>query len=76
MMPRSSPTTSSLRRKRPKRQSNHHYTFDVDDNGLDINGFIIQRYSKFHRRYKFRVYLDTDENGRFDRRDELIGMTV
>ena len=75
MMPRSSPTTSSLRRKRPKRQRNHHYTFDVDDNGLDINGFIIQRYSKFHRRYKFRVYLDTDENGRFDRRDELIGMT-
>ena len=74
---RSSPTTSSLRRRRPKRQRNrnHHYTFDVDDNGLDINGFIIQRYSKFHRRYKFRVYLDTNESGRFDRGDELIGMT-
>ena len=74
---RSSPTTSSLRRRRPKRQRNrnHHYTFDVDDNGLDINGFIIQRYSKFHRRYKFRVYLDNNENGLFDRGDELIGMT-
>ena len=74
---RSSPTTSSLRRRRPKRQRNrnHHYTFDVDDNGLDINGFIIQRYRKIHRRYKFRVYLDSNENGRFDKKDQLIGRT-
>ena len=64
-----------LQRPSNRKQRNHHYTFDVDDNGLDINGFIIHKYKKSHRRHKFRVYLDTNENGRFDRRDELIGMT-
>ena len=64
-----------LQRPSNRKQRNHHYTFDVDDNGLDINGFIIQRYRRGHKRHKFRVYLDTNENGRFDRKDELIGKT-
>ena len=64
-----------LQRPSNRKQRNHHYTFDVYDNGLDINGFIIHRYKKGYRRHKFRVYLDTNENGRFDRRDELIGKT-
>nr|BDD45745.1 hypothetical protein 48 [bacterium] len=54
-------------------QRNHHYTFDVDDNGLDINGFIVQTAKPSHPRQKFRVFLDSNENGRFDKKDQLIG---
>ena len=57
------------------KQRLHHYTFDVDDNGLDINGFIIQTDKRKGKRQKFRVYLDTNENNRFDKNDQLIGRT-
>ena len=56
-----------------KKQRNHHYTFDVDDNGLDINGFILHTDKHKGKRQKFRVYLDSNENGRFDKSDRLIG---
>ena len=61
------------RSKEPKPQRKHHYTFDVDDNGLDINGFILHHNKHEGKRHKFRVYLDSNENGRFDKNDELIG---
>ena len=32
----------SSRSPEPKKQRNYHYAFDVDDNGLDINGIILQ----------------------------------
>ena len=72
---RDSANDKPLDRSSARKQRNYHYTFDVDDNGLDINGFIVHRNKKGHRRHKFRVYLDTNENGRFDRKDELIGKT-
>jgi len=53
----------------------HHYTFDVDDNGLDINGFILHTDKHKGKRHKFRVYLDSNKNGRFDKNDPLIGRT-
>ena len=56
-------------------QRNHQYTFDVEDNGLDINGFILQTDKHKGKRQKFRVYLDSNENGRFDKNDQLIGRT-
>ena len=58
-----------------KPQRNHHYTFDVDDNGLHINGFILHTDKHKGERHKFRVYLDSNENGRFDKSDPLIGMS-
>ena len=59
-----------------KLQRNYHYTFDVDDNGLDINGFILQTDKHKGKKQKFRVYLDSNENGLFDKRDPLIGMSA
>ena len=67
--------TRPLQRSSSKKQRNHHYAFDVGDNGLDINGFIIHKKKKGHKRHKFKVFLDTNENGSFDRKDELIGKT-
>ena len=58
-----------------KRERNHHYTFEVDDNGVDINGFILHHNKHESKRHKFRVYLDSNENGRFDKNDQLIGRT-
>ena len=63
------------RRSSKSKQRNHHYTFEIDDNGLDINGFIIHSDKGQGKRHKFRVYLDSDENGRFDKNDQLIGRT-
>ena len=54
-------------------QRTHHYTFDVYDNGLDINGFILQTDKHKGKRQKFRVYLDSNENNRFDKNDVLLG---
>lgn len=63
------------RSKEPKPQRKHHYKFDVDDNGLDINGFILHTDKHKGKRHKFRVYLDSNENNRFDKDDQLIGRT-
>ena len=57
----------------PTKHRNHHYTFDVDDNGVDINGFILHHNKHKGNRHKFRVYLDSNENGRFDKDDLFIG---
>ena len=65
----------SSRSPEPKKQRNYHYAFDVDDNGLDINGFILQTDKHKGKRQKFRVYLDSNENGRFDKNDPLIGLS-
>ena len=69
------PGARKTRSPEPKKQRNHHYTFDVDDNGLDINGFILHTDKQKGKRHKFRVYLDSNENGRFDKNDLLIGRT-
>ena len=61
------------RSSEPKKQRKHHYTFDVDDNGLDINGFILHTDKHKGKRHKFRVYLDSNENNRFDKDDVLLG---
>ena len=58
-----------------RKERRHHYTFEVDDNGLDINGFIVQNVKHKSKRQRFRVYLDFNENGRFDKKDLLIGRT-
>ena len=58
-----------------RNQRKHQYTFEVDDNGLDINGFVLHTDKHEGKRQKFRVYLDSNENGRFDRNDQLIGRT-
>ena len=59
----------------PTKHRNHHYTFDVDDNGVDINGFILHHNKHKGKRHKFRVYLDSNENKRFDKDDLFIGRT-
>ena len=56
-------------------QRKHHYTFDVGDNSLDINGFILHAAKKDQGRHKFRVYLDSNDNGRFDKNDSFYGHT-
>ena len=66
------PTFSSAK---PKKHRDYHYTFDVDDNGLDINGFILHTNKHEGKRHKFRVYLDSNENNRFDNDDVLLGRT-
>ena len=58
---------------RTRKERKHHYAFDVDDNGLDINGFILHTDKHKGKRQKFRVYLDSNENGRLDKNDLLIG---
>ena len=67
------PAPRKARSPEPKKERNHHYTFDVDDNGLDINGFILQTDKHKGKRQKFRVYLDSNENNRFDKNDVLLG---
>ena len=61
------------RSKTPNSQRRHHCTFDVDDNNLDINGFILYHNKHEGKRHKIRVYLDSNENGRFDKTDPLLG---
>ena len=63
---------SSSNRSPKSKQREHHYTFDVDDNSLDINGFVVHTAKHKGKKHKFRVYLDSNENGRFDKNDELI----
>ena len=67
------PERSKSRSPESRKQRNHHYTFDLDDNGLDINGFVVHTAKPSHPRQKFRVFLDSNENGRFDKKDQLIG---
>lgn len=64
-----------LRSSEQKQERSHHYKFDIDDNGVDINGFIVHHNKHEGKRHKFRVYLDSNENGRFDKSDPLIGLS-
>ena len=57
------------------RKPNHDYTFEVDHKGLDINGFIRHTDKHKGKHHKFRVYVDENQNGRFDKNDLLIGKT-
>ena len=66
-------TLSSDESKPNRKHRNHHYTFDVDHKGFDLNGFFVHTDKHKGKREKFRVYLDTNENNRFDKRDLLIG---
>ena len=70
---RSSESMRKPKKNHSKKQRKHHYAFDVDDNGLDINGFILHTDKHKGKRHKFRVYQDSNENERFDKNDQLIG---
>ena len=59
-----------------KRERLHHYVFDVDHNGLDLNGFVLHADKSKAKREKFRVYLDSNENAKFDRNDLFFGATA
>jgi len=59
-----------------KRERLHHYVFDVDHNGLDLNGFVLHADKGKAKREKFRVYLDSNENAKFDRNDLFFGTTA
>lgn len=64
---------AQARSSEPKKERKYHYGFDVDDNGQVINGFILHTDKYKGKRHKFRVYLDSNENNRFDKSDSLIG---
>lgn len=66
-------TLSRDESKPNRKHRNHHYTFNVDHKGFDLNGFFVHTDKHKGKRDKFRVYLDTNENNRFDKRDLLIG---
>ena len=53
----------------------NHYAFDVDHNGLDVNGFVLHADKHEGKRHKFRVYIDSNENNRFDKNDLFFGRT-
>ena len=63
------------KQNKSKKQRRSRYAFDVNDNGLDISGFVLHTDKHEGKRHKFRVYLDSNENGRFDKNDQLIGRT-
>ena len=65
----------ALKRNKSTKQRRSHYAFDVNDNGLDISGFILHVDRHEGKKHKFRVYLDSNENGGFDKNDQLIGRT-
>ena len=69
------PAPGEARSPELKLLRNYNYAFDVDDNGLDIYGFILQTDKHKGKKQKFRVYLDSNENGRFDKSDPLIGLS-
>ena len=50
-----------------------HYVFNAELDGQEINGFIVEKIKK--KRHKFKVYLDTDNDGAFTKSDQLIGKT-
>ena len=50
-----------------------HYVFNAELDGQEINGFIVEKTKK--KRHKFKVYLDTDNDGAFTKSDQLIGKT-
>ena len=66
---------SSDESKSNRKHRNHHYTFDVNHNGVDINGFIVHHDKRGGKKEKKRVYLDSNENGRFDKDDLFLGCT-
>ena len=66
---------SSDENKSNRKHRNHHYTFDVNHNGIDINGFILHHDKHDGKKHKKRIYLDSNENGRFDKDDLFIGRT-
>ena len=55
------------------RQRKHHYIFDVNHKGVDFSGFVVHSANKHHHGHRLKVYLDANDNGRFDKKDELIG---
>ena len=53
----------------PKKERKHHYLFNVEDKGIEVSGFIVHIAMKNQGRHKFRVHLDFNDNGRFDKYD-------
>ena len=63
----------SQRSPEPKKERKYHYSFNVEDKGVDVSGFIVHTAKKNQARHKFRVYLDSNDNGRFDKNDSFYG---
>jgi len=59
----------------PKKERKYHYLFNIEDKGVDVSGFIVHTAKKNQARHKFRVYLDSNDNGRFDKNDSFYGHT-
>lgn len=57
------------------RQRKHHHIFDVNDKGIDFSGFVVHTADKHHHHHRLKVFLDANDNGRFDKKDELIGVS-
>nr|BDD45744.1 hypothetical protein 47 [bacterium] len=66
---------SKSRSPEPKKERKYHYSFNVEDKGVDVSGFIVHTAKKNQGRHKFRVHLDSNDNGRFDKNDSFFGHT-
>ena len=62
-----------LARTKSRNERNHHYTFDVEVNGNDMHGFVVEKTRLI--RHRFKVYVDSDDDGLFSKSDTLIGKT-
>ena len=62
-----------LARKKFRKHRNHHYTFNVEVNGNDVQGFVVEKTRLI--RHRFKVYVDSDDDGIFSKSDKLIGKT-
>ena len=63
----------SSRSPEPKKEREYHYSFNVEDKGIDVSGFIVHTAKKNQGRHKFWVHLDSNDNGRFDKNDSFYG---
>lgn len=66
---------SKSRSPEPKKERKYHYSFNIEDKGVDVSGFIVHTAKKNQVRHKFRVHLDSNDNGRFDKNDSFYGHT-
>lgn len=69
----SEPCPSSSRSPEPKKERKYHYSFNIEDKGIDVSGFIVHTAKKNQGRHKFRVHLDSNDNSRFDKNDSFYG---
>ena len=59
--------TKGTRKSRPAGSRQFHYSFDLD---IGYSGFVLHKKSR--RKGRIRMFLDSNENGRLDRKDQLL----